>query len=65
MPFLAELGLIRIPTGVNIPTVQNALNENGETTDEKLMQRVEKLISELKWYAEALNAKKLTCAPPS
>lgn len=65
MPFLNELGVINIPTGVTIPTVQNAFNEIGETNEEKIIQRVDKLISELKWYVEALNAQKAVSAPPS
>lgn len=65
MPFLNELGLIQIPTGVTIPTVQNAFNGNGETNEERIVQKVDKLITELKWYAEALNARKAVNAPPS
>jgi len=65
MPFLNELGLINIPTGVTIPTVHHTFNEIGETKDEKIIQRADKLITELKWYVEALNAQKATCAPPS
>lgn len=65
MPFMNELGLVNIPTGVNIPVVQKAFTENGETNEDKVIERVDKLINELKWYAEALNAQKLVGAPPS
>lgn len=65
LPFMSILGMVRIPTGVIIPSVQKALNENGEPTEENIAGRVEKLVSELKWYAEALNVKKLNCPPPS
>lgn len=57
--------MIHIPTGVTIPTVQTAFNENGETNEEKIVQRVDKLVTELKWYVEALNAQKAVCAPPA
>lgn len=65
LPFMQILGLVHTPTGVTIPTVQKAFNEKGETTDEKLVQRVDKLVDELKWYVEALNAKRAVSAPPS
>ncbi|XP_037035138.1 FMN-dependent NADPH-azoreductase-like isoform X2 [Bradysia coprophila] len=65
LPFMVALGLVHIPSGVTIPTVQNSFNENGETTDEGIVRRVDKLVDELKWYAEALNDKRAVCAPPS
>lgn len=64
MPFLNELGILNIPTGVTIPTVQNALNEKGEANEEKVIQRVEKLVTELKWYVEAIKAQKAVSPPP-
>lgn len=57
--------MIKIPTEVTIPTVQKAFNENGETTEEKIVQRVDKMVTELKWYVEALKAQKAASAPPS
>ncbi|KAJ6640901.1 Quinone reductase [Pseudolycoriella hygida] len=65
LPFLNELGIINIPTGVTIPTVQLTFNEDGETNDQKIIDRVDKLVTELKWYAEALHAQKTIGAPPS
>lgn len=65
MPFLNELGMVNIPTGVTIPTVQTALNEKGEANEEKVIQRVDKLITELKWYVEAVKAQKTVSPTPS
>lgn len=65
LPFMVALGMVHIPSGVNIPTVQNTFNENGETTDEATVRRVDKLVDELKWYVEALSEKRAICAPPS
>lgn len=65
LPLFSALGIVHIPTGVTIPTVQNALTESGEANEEKIVERMEKLIDELKWYVEALNARKAVGAPPS
>ncbi|KAG4071617.1 hypothetical protein HA402_011771 [Bradysia odoriphaga] len=45
---MVALGLVHIPSGVTIPTVQNSFDENGETTDEGIVRRVDKLVDELK-----------------
>lgn len=65
LPFLLELGMVHIPTTVNIPNVHNALSESGKTDEEKIVQKVDQLVNELKWYAEALRDKKGRCSPPS
>lgn len=57
--------MIIIPSTVTIPTVQKTFTENGETTEEKIVEKVDKLITELKWYVDALNAQKAISAPPS
>lgn len=56
--------MINIPTNVTIGTVHTTLNENGETSDEKVVQRVDKLITELKWYTEAIKAQKAEGTTP-
>lgn len=65
MPFLNELGLLNIPTGVAIPKVQNAFDANGETKEEAIIKKVDTLVTELKWYAEALNTQRKGSVPPS
>lgn len=65
MPFVNELGLFPIPSKVTIPTVQVAIDENGQAKEEKVVEKVNGLITELEWYAEALKARRVVAAPPS
>ncbi|KAG4070365.1 hypothetical protein HA402_006507 [Bradysia odoriphaga] len=65
LPFLLELGMVNIPTGVTIPTVHKAFSENGETNEEQIVRKVDQLVNELKWYAEALKDRKTLCSPSS
>merc|ERR1719373_400093 len=59
-PFLAELGLVSLPSILCIPTVQNAgLSEDGLQVDnERVVKNTSKLCKEVLWYIEALGEKK-------
>lgn len=58
-----ELGVITIPTAVAIPKVQMTFDQNGVTTDEGIVNKVEKMVTELQWYAKAIKAQKAVGAP--
>ncbi|KKK67487.1 hypothetical protein LCGC14_2953560, partial [marine sediment metagenome] len=51
---LAELGMPAIPSGFPISKIQDALDENGKPSDEKMNQRIKKFLDELEWYSKAL-----------
>merc|ERR1712142_901083 len=57
-PFLAELGLVTLPSTVIIPTIQNAtITEEGEVEDnERVLNNSNKMCKELIWYVEALKS---------
>merc|ERR1711953_1452823 len=59
-PFLAELGLVPLPSTLCIPTVQNSgLAEDGLQVDnERIVKNTDKLCKEVIWYIEALGEKK-------
>ncbi|CAK4144357.1 unnamed protein product [Aphanomyces euteiches] len=67
---LAGLGLVTIPREIPFPSVHTLLNEDGTLTAEagKSGESVEdgavKFANELKWYAEALKAKRAGGLPP-
>jgi NAD(P)H-dependent FMN reductase len=51
---LGELGTVSIPSIFPVPTVQNALAEDGTPTDPTMHDRVQKFLDELEWYGHAL-----------
>src|SRR5262245_27897241 len=53
---LAEIGTVSIPSILPVPTIAKALAEDGTPTDPKAHRRMEKFLTELEWYAEALRA---------
>jgi NAD(P)H-dependent FMN reductase len=53
---LAELGMSSIPSLLPIPRVQTAFDENGQPLDDSWRKRADKFLSELEWYASAMNA---------
>ena len=55
-PFLSELGMVSLPSVLQIPTVQNAkIAEDGEVDDnERVEKSSNRLCKELVWYVEAL-----------
>jgi NAD(P)H-dependent FMN reductase len=58
-PFLQELGMIMLPSGVTIPTVQKSgISDDGSMDNERIDQHMTKVANELNWYIEALQAKK-------
>lgn len=60
-PFLAELGMVTLPSTLLIPTVQGAgIPEDGlEVDNAKVTKNTEKLCKELLWYMEALGQQAL------
>ena len=55
-PFLAELGMVTLPSIVLIPTIQNAsIAENGSVeNNDRVVKNTDKMCKELVWYIEAL-----------
>lgn len=51
---MAGLGMSSISSSFSISRIQDVLDEKGEPLDEKLNQRVKKLLDELEWYTKAL-----------
>jgi NAD(P)H-dependent FMN reductase len=61
---LAELGMPSIPSLLPIPRIQDALTEDGETTDERLPVSAARFIDELAWYARALRRERAVSGTP-
>ena len=58
-PFLSELGMVVLPSGVTIPTIQNSgISEDGSMENEHVDQNMTKLCTELQWYVQALETQK-------
>jgi NAD(P)H-dependent FMN reductase len=51
---LGELGMASIPSIFPVPTVQDAVAEDGTPTDPTTHDRVQKFLDELEWYGHAL-----------
>lgn len=47
-----------------IPTIQHALSETGEPTDDRVDRNADKLIDELEWYAAAIKNHKEAVGRP-
>lgn len=60
---LAEMGMSSIPSLLPIPRVQDAFDEDGTPKDANYLERVDKFLTELEWYAHALKvAREPACA---
>ena len=58
-PFLSELGMVVLPSGVTIPTIQNSgISEDGSMENERVDKNMTKLCTELQWYVQALETQK-------
>jgi NAD(P)H-dependent FMN reductase len=53
---LAELGMSSVPSLMPIPSVQNALSEDGVPAHEWLTKSLARFLDEFEWYARALKA---------
>jgi len=60
LPFLAELGMVVLPSTAVIPTVQNSgITEDGSTeANERVDKNMKKVCAELAWYVQALETQK-------
>ena len=65
MSYVAELGMLCIPSRVVIPAAQSAFAEDGTCTEERTVKSVEKMVTELSWYAKGLKSQRDLEAPPS
>ncbi|XP_037778682.1 NADPH azoreductase-like [Penaeus monodon] len=64
-PFLAELGLVSLPSVCVIPQVVGKFDSEGVCTDDRIQKNLAKVVSEIQWYAEAMEEKKKVCGVPS
>jgi len=60
LPFLAELGMVVLPSTVAIPAINNSgITEDGSTEgNERVERNIKKLCAELAWYVQALETQK-------
>jgi NAD(P)H-dependent FMN reductase len=60
---LAELGMSSVPTLMPIPSIQNALSEDGVPAHESLTKSLARFLDEFEWYARALKAERANGLP--
>ncbi len=60
---LCELGMPSISSLFPVPTIREALDENGIAKDANLNRRFERFAAELEWYAEALHEARMKGTP--
>jgi NAD(P)H-dependent FMN reductase len=60
---LAELGMPGIPSILAIPTIGQALSEQGTSNEAWIDKAAARFLSEFEWYAEALAAKRASGTP--
>jgi len=60
LPWMAELGMVVLPSTVAIPTIQNSgITEDGSTeANERVGNNIKKMCAELAWYVQAMEAQK-------
>jgi len=60
LPFLAELGMVVLPSTASVPTIQNSgITEDGSTeANERVDKNIKKVCAELAWYVQALETQK-------
>jgi len=51
---LPEMGMSSVPSVLSIPTIHNALTEEGKATEPWIDKAAARLMDEFEWYAEAL-----------
>jgi len=58
-PFLGELGMVVLPSGVTIPSIQNSgISEDGTMENERIEKNINKMCTEHQWYVQALESQK-------
>ena len=60
---LAELGMSSVPSLMPIPSIQNALSEDGVPAHEWLTKSLARFLDEFEWYARALKAERAKGVP--
>jgi NAD(P)H-dependent FMN reductase len=55
---LAELGMSSVPSLMPIPSIQNALSDDGVPAHEWLTKSLARFLDEFEWYARALKAER-------
>jgi len=56
-PYLNELGMLVVPAYATIPLIQETLDEDGNViSDGQELKHIDKVLSEIKWYAKAIKA---------
>jgi NAD(P)H-dependent FMN reductase len=60
---LAELGMSSVPSLMPIPSIQNALSEDGVPAHEWLTKSLARFLDEFEWYARALKAERANGLP--
>ncbi|XP_021964704.2 FMN-dependent NADPH-azoreductase [Folsomia candida] len=63
-PYLNELGLLPVPCYVPIPTVNTLIDEDGNTTNQMVLDRIGLAVKEVLWYGQGLKDLKLKTPPP-
>ena len=63
-PILAELGMPSIPSILAIPSIGDALTDDGAATEPRIDEAAGRFLGEFAWYAEALAAKRAMGATP-
>jgi len=60
LPWMAELGMVVLPSTACIPGIQNSgITEDGSTeANERVGKNIKKVCAELAWYVQALEAQK-------
>ena len=58
-PFLGELGMVVLPSGVTIPSIQDSgISEDGTMKNERIEKNINKMCTEHQWYVQALESQK-------
>jgi len=60
---LAELGTSSVPSLMPIPSIQNALSEDGRPADARLTKTMARFLDEFEWYGRALKAERARGVP--
>jgi NAD(P)H-dependent FMN reductase len=55
---LSEMGMPSVPTVLSIPTIGDALNEDGSSNEAWIDKSADRFLQEFEWYAKALKAQR-------
>jgi NAD(P)H-dependent FMN reductase len=55
---LSEMGMPSVPTVLSIPTIGDALNEDGSSNEAWIDKSADRFLQEFEWYATALKAQR-------